>query len=97
MKTIAIDIDGTWSLDPECFLAMHRLFRSYEWRVIIITGGIQPFEKLQRLKIDSSMEYYCTNGIPKQEYLAKRLGIRDCVFVDNDPNSLISIFSDNLE
>ena len=96
-KIIVFDIDGTWSLDPDCFVSAANIFRSFGWRVIILTGAVQPFEKLIRLRINSLFEYYCSNGQAKQEYVKNTLNIKECVFVDNDPNSLISRLKDDLE
>lgn len=51
MKTIAFDIDGTWTLDPKTFIRVARLFVQAGWRVIFVTGADQPKEKLHGLGI----------------------------------------------
>lgn len=97
MKTIVFDIDGTWSLDPNCFTLVASLFRDHGWRVIILSGSYQPVDKLQRLRLYPQYEVHIANGLNKKDWLKQYLGITECVFVDNDPSSIIPILKDDLE
>lgn len=96
MKTIAIDIDKTWSIHPQAFSACYNLFRSFEFRAIVITRHNQPIDKLIRLGINTSHEYYCSNGVSKKKYLDS-IGIKVDVWIDDDPSSIIETLKDDLK
>ena len=51
MNTVAFDIDGTWTLEPDLWIQIYRLFETAGWQCIFVTGATQPNDKLRRLGI----------------------------------------------
>lgn len=83
--TIAFDIDGTISLDPDTFYRVIREFRMAGWTTIIVTGAEQPPEKLKRLKIDSDDLPIIVSAGMFKEQSARKAGYKVDVWVDDMP------------
>lgn len=84
--TIAFDIDGTITLDPDTFHRVMNEFRHAGWAVIIVTGAQQPPEKIHRLKLDD-LPIIVSNGQLK-EAAAREAGYIVDVWVDDMPGMI---------
>lgn len=82
-RTIAFDIDGTWTLDPPLFVQIAWTFKGAGWDVIIVTGREQPHEKIKSLGL-LGLPIVVSNGLFKEE--AARIGGYEVnVWVDDMP------------
>lgn len=94
---VAIDIDGTWTLNPRLFFQIAGMFTLAGWEVIIVTGSQQPKEKLERL----SLQYYhvIVSGSLLKEEAARRAGYKVDVWIDDMPGMIQNcrIIADNLD
>lgn len=88
MKTLAIDIDGTWDTDPELFLAVAMKMLTHGWKVIIVTGAVQPVGKLMRLGIPASLHVITANQGEFKKDAARRHGYDVTVWMDNEPGGI---------
>lgn len=84
--TIAFDIDGTWSLDPQLFDDVANMFRDEKWTVIIVTGREHPPEKLDRLGIHGWP--IVVSGPLLKEEAALKAGYKVDVWVDDMPGMI---------
>ena len=84
--TIAIDIDGTWSLDPRLFRRIAVQFKEAGWNVIIVTGSQQPAEKLARLWLDPFI--IIVSGPLLKEEAARKAGYKVDVWIDDMPGMI---------
>jgi hypothetical protein len=92
MKILAIDIDGTWTADPERFILLWGLFTNplfkESWRVIIVTGSEQPQEKLTRLGVPPLVQVItCAPGQFKRD-AALAAGYDVTVWMDDQPGTI---------
>ena len=86
--TIAFDIDGTITIDPDTFYRVMREFRMSGWITIVVTGSEQPLEKLMRLKIFyDEIPVIVSNGELK-ERAALKAGYKVDVWVDDMPGTI---------
>ena len=85
MITFSLDIDGTWSEDPKCFLSTLNLWRSFGHEVVIVTGREQPYDKLERLHIPCSVKIIVSGGKSKRQALTDHGYTGNIVFVDDQP------------
>lgn len=81
--TRAIDIDGTWTLDPETSFKAACLYRAAGWTVILVSLHEQPPDKLRRLRC-LGFPFYSTGGQLKRPYM-ESLGLHVDVWEDNEP------------
>ena len=98
MKTIAFDIDGTWTLMPDVFRSIWNALTSIGCRCIIVTGAPQPSEKLTRLHIPSDATIIIAEGVFKKT-AAEKAGHTVDVWIDDMPGTIepARILSDNLD
>jgi hypothetical protein len=89
MKTLAIDIDGTWDTDPGAFSTLASLFETWGWQVILVTGSPQPEDKLERQGIaDTGCPVItCQPGQFKRD-AALAAGYDVTVWMDNEPGTI---------
>jgi hypothetical protein len=89
MKTLAIDIDGTWDTDPELFYDVFvQFYWAKGWKVIIVTGSPQPEEKLRRLQVPAHLPIItCQPGQFKRD-AALAAGYNVTVWMDNEPGTI---------
>lgn len=86
MKTLAIDIDGTWTADPWTFGMLKDLFEDRYWKVIFVTGAEQPKDKLRHLGIHSDV-ITCAPGQFKRD-AAIAAGYDVTVWMDDQPGTI---------
>lgn len=84
---IAIDIDGTWTLDPAFFCSFAGFAESLNHQVIIVTGSEQPPAKLSSLGLHSATILICQRGEFKRD-CALRHGFSVDVWIDNEPGTI---------
>lgn len=91
MKTIAFDIDGTWSIDPKMFHKIASYLRIFGHIPIIVTarthGDIDDFYRLRLGGCHSDLPIFFTKGKPKKAYMESQ-GIKVDVWIDDDPASI---------
>jgi len=83
----SLDIDGVWSEDPKCLLAIHNIIKSFGHEVVIVTGREQPMEKLDRLGIPMSTKLIVSGNRSKRRALQDHGYVGNVVFVDDDPGA----------
>lgn len=85
--TIAIDIDGTWSLAPFMWLRFYINAKGEGHTCIFVTGKEQPQEKLERLNIPSNAIIIVSNSQFKEQE-ALKAGYRVDIWIDNEPGTI---------
>lgn len=85
--TIAIDIDGTWTLDPKMWLWFYNQFSYCNHRIIIATGRtfFTSIDKEKHL-IPLDAKVYCCGDKLKKEYIEKFEKVD--VWIDNEPGTI---------
>lgn len=81
---IAIDYDGTWTRDPIAWRYATFALQSTGHTVVVCTGRAFPPADLH-----TDMAVHCTAGQAKRDYLAS-LGLRPDVWIDDDPQSILT-------
>ncbi len=84
--TVAIDIDGTWTLDPQLFDDIANMFQEEGWTVIIVTGREQPKEKITQLGL-YGWPIIVSGELLKQD-AALKAGYNVNVWIDNEPGTI---------
>jgi hydroxymethylpyrimidine pyrophosphatase-like HAD family hydrolase len=87
MKTLAIDIDGTWDTDPWTFEEIADVFIRRHWDVILVTGAPQPEAKIIRLNLNDYHIITCQPGQFKRD-AALAAGYDVTVWMDNEPGTI---------
>jgi|JI8StandDraft_1071087.scaffolds.fasta_scaffold39741_3 hypothetical protein len=95
--TIAFDIDGCWSLDPQLFSDIASMFADDGHTVIIVTGRDQPREKLERLGLFIGTHFegnhitlypIIVSGSRFKEHAALDAGYNVDIWIDNEPGTI---------
>lgn len=88
-KTVSIDYDETFNIDPILFLKVISLFQKAGFNVICCTFRYEE-EKDDgfELLINAGVKCYFTGRIKKEKYL-KAKGIDVDIWIDDDPSSII--------
>lgn len=88
-KTVSIDYDETFNVDPILFLKIIDLFRKSGFNVICCTvrSNHEREEGFDILE-NNGVKCYFTNHVQKNEYL-KNEGINVDIWIDDDPASII--------
>lgn len=84
--TVAFDIDGTWTLDPQLFNDIADMFIDERWTVIIVTGRDHSPEKLTRLGL--SRWPIVVSGPLLKEEAARQAGYKVNVWIDDMPGMI---------
>lgn len=91
MKTIAFDIDGTWSINPKMFHEISILLLLYGHVPMVVTArdpeDIEDFDRLRLNGYHSDIPIFFTSGKPKKAYMESK-GIKVDVWIDDDPTSI---------
>lgn len=78
--TVAIDYDGTWTVDPPMWERFVALLRDYGHSAVIVTMRPQGYP----IVCDADLPIIYTNGNRKRPYAQAR-GIRPDVWIDDQP------------
>lgn len=85
--TVAIDLDGTWTLQPTLWRLICAMIAAMPGcRVLMVTGRESlPTAERERHGVPTGMEVWCTNHLPKAAFMVQR-GIQVDIWIDNEPH-----------
>lgn len=87
--TIAIDIDGTWTLDPWFWNKFYWNAVEQDYNIYVVTGRTKPPDEneTRRLMLDAIKIICCGPHEFKKDVLA-RLNIFPDIWIDNEPGTI---------
>lgn len=89
MKTIALDYDGTYTADPDMWNRVIELFKSYGWRVLVVTARRDTEENVAEVQVPGCSVVF-TRLSPKEWFMRENRGINVDIWIDDDPNVIIN-------
>lgn len=95
-KTIAFDIDGVWTEDPEAFSSIYDFLTTRGHTCIMVTGAAQPQDKLDRLGLTFKTIIVADKIL--KSVAARQAGYEVDIWIDDRPEFINPpALQDNLE
>ena len=91
--TIALDYDDTYTLNPELFNEIIKVFKSHGYKVLIVTYRHSTAFNDMNMNIKGISDYVFTGGIAKEKY-CNECGIEIDIWIDDSPEAIIYSFKD---
>ena len=89
MKTIALDYDGTYTRDSDMWDRAIELFKSYGWRVLVVTARRDTEENVADVIVPGCSVVF-TRLSPKLWFMKEKRGINVDIWIDDDPSAVLN-------